>query len=192
MTVWALVPVKCFHRGKSRLGTVLDRDARLRLSRALFDRVLAVLGACAAVDGVLVATDCAEVAAWARRRGACASTTTAAMPDAVEAGLQALTRARVGGALVLMSDLPALVPADVTRVARLLERHERVVVADRHDEGTNALALRLPHRVRTTFGHADSLHRHVAAARAGGVDFVVHRHARFGLDVDLPRDLSLL
>jgi 2-phospho-L-lactate guanylyltransferase len=188
VNVWALVPIKCFRRGKSRLSPVLDGAARERLARALCDGALAA-AAGAGVAGVLVATDCAEVAARARRRGACAWTTPLPMPAAVDAGLQMLARARVDGAVVLMSDLPLARARDVAELARLVERHERVIVPDRRDAGTNALALRLHRPPRTSFGHADSAHRHVAQARAAGLDFIVHHDTRLGLDVDLPADL---
>jgi 2-phospho-L-lactate guanylyltransferase len=191
VNVWALVPVKCFQRGKSRLGPALDGAARERLTRSLCDGVLAAASA-ARLGGVLVATDCPAVAAYARRRGACAWTTPLPMPAAVDAGLGLLARARVDGALVLMSDLPLLRAGDVAELAHLLRRHQRVVVPDRHDAGTNALALHLSARHGTAFGNGDSAQRHLAAARASGLDVVVHRHARLGLDLDLPRDLRLV
>ena len=40
MRPWALVPVKRFDQGKSRLGEVLDDAARAEVARAMFDRVL--------------------------------------------------------------------------------------------------------------------------------------------------------
>jgi 2-phospho-L-lactate guanylyltransferase (CobY/MobA/RfbA family) len=103
-----------------------------------------------------------------------------------------LARARVDGALVLMSDLPLVRAADIAELAHLVERHQRVVVPDRHDAGTNALGLRLAGTHGTTFGHADSAQRHLLAARAAGLDVTVHGHARLGLDLDLPRDLRLV
>ena len=39
MKAWALVPVKRFDQGKSRLGEVLDAAARADLARAMLDRV---------------------------------------------------------------------------------------------------------------------------------------------------------
>ena len=180
--VWALLPAKCFHRGKTRLSAVLPPSARVRLARHLFDHVLGVALA-SPLDGVLVTTDCPDVAARARRRGALALVDRAAYPSTIERGLGVLSRGGVGGALVLMSDLPRLVPADITAMVRLLDRHARVIAPDRRDEGTNALALHLHARARTHFGHADSFARHVAA------DAALYRSTGLGLDVDLPRDL---
>ncbi|MBV9950187.1 MAG: hypothetical protein JOZ69_25325, partial [Myxococcales bacterium] len=69
---WAVVPAKCPARGKSRLRPVLDDAARALFARRLLEHVLGVLSACARVAGVLVATDCEEVAGLARRFGGAA------------------------------------------------------------------------------------------------------------------------
>ncbi|HZS37643.1 MAG TPA: 2-phospho-L-lactate guanylyltransferase [Polyangia bacterium] len=190
--VWAVVPAKCFRRGKSRLAAMLPDDARARLARSLFDRVVRVAGASPRVAGVVVATDCLEVAERARRAGASALIGAAPLRPSVDVALGALAAAGAGGALVLMSDLPRLEPDDVTELLRLLDDHEIVVAPDARDEGSNALALRLPSRITTCFGHDDSFARHVARARAAGLTLAEYRHARTGFDVDLPRDLRQL
>src|SRR5262249_59480259 len=64
VSAWAVIPVKGFERGKSRLSGVLEGSARAALARRLFEHVLDA--AVAAVDRVLVATDSDEVAAAAR------------------------------------------------------------------------------------------------------------------------------
>jgi len=71
---WALVPVKRFDRGKSRLGEALSALEREGLARAMFDRVVGEVlrGLVEEGDlaGVLVITDGEEVAARARDHGA--------------------------------------------------------------------------------------------------------------------------
>jgi 2-phospho-L-lactate guanylyltransferase len=218
--VWAVLPTKCFARGKSRLAGALDEAARERLARALFDRVLAALCASPQLGGVLVATDCGLVAARARRRGALALVTGAPLAESIEAALGAIDKltgqiaadttrrtaraartgasgrttgeARAAGALVVMSDLPRIVPADVARMVTLLDEHQQVIAPDERDEGTNALAVRLADRPPTCFGHADSFARHLARARAARLDAAVYRERRVGFDVDWPRDLPRL
>src|SRR4051812_46514147 len=87
MSVWAVVPVKGFARGKSRLEGALPRAEREQLARDFCDHVLDAVEASAALAGVLVLTDCAEVAAVARARGA------EVMRDACEGPLSALVDA---------------------------------------------------------------------------------------------------
>jgi 2-phospho-L-lactate guanylyltransferase len=192
MKPWVVVPAKCFWRGKSRLAPVLDSRGRARFSRALFDRALAVVRASPLVGGVLVATDCAEVAARARSRGAQAMLSAAPLRQSVDAALDALAAAGADRALVLMSDLPRVEPADVTALARLLDGHELVIAPDALDAGTNALGLRLTSARRTHFGHEDSFARHLDCARRARLSAAEYRDARVGFDVDWPRDLARL
>ena len=67
---WALVPVKSFEEGKSRLSEIMDQDARTAFARELFDHVMEVLLACDAVDNVAVVTSSPAVEAHAKKLGA--------------------------------------------------------------------------------------------------------------------------
>jgi 2-phospho-L-lactate guanylyltransferase len=208
-SVWAVVPTKCFVRAKSRLSAALPDVSRARFAQTLFDHVLDVLAVSPEVAGILVPTDCPLVAARARRRGAEVLLLGAPLRASIDASLASLdARARqqrrrndldgrkadgpAPGALVLMSDLPRLVPADISRIARLLDSHEVVVAPDERDEGTNALALRRPGDLPTCFGNEDSFARHLRRAQTSGLEVGVYRDARLGFDVDLPRHLARL
>ena len=57
MSRWALIPVKGFERGKSRLAEVLEPEQREAFSRELFEHVVRVLQASPSVDGVAVVSD---------------------------------------------------------------------------------------------------------------------------------------
>ncbi len=195
--IWAVVPVNDFAQAKSRLAAALDADGRAKLARALCQHVLRVLCASPAVDGVLVLTPSNEVARLARARGA----QVAMDPEGaertplgalVDGALARLAKSGVDSAIVLMSDLPRLQPADVSALASWLDHADVVVAPDRHEQGTNALALRLAGRTPTCFGNSDSFPRHVAAAAAAGKVLEVCRSTSLGLDVDLPDDLAEL
>jgi 2-phospho-L-lactate guanylyltransferase len=191
--VWALVPVKCFSRGKSRLTGVLDAQAREDLARAFSSHVLGVLAACDAIAGTLVVTDCAEVEREARDHGA------EVMRDGAEGSLAAivdhalavLARRGVRGAIVLMSDLPWLEVDEVRRLALALRDAPIVLAPDRHDEGTNALGLAPPDRMPTCFGTRGSFTLHRERARATGLAIAIHQSEGVALDVDSPEDLAL-
>jgi 2-phospho-L-lactate guanylyltransferase len=194
--VWALVPAKGFDRGKSRLAPALSDDARAAFARQLFDHVLAVLTASQALDGVLVATDAAEVAAAARAHGALvrmdAPDAAARLATVVDAGLVELAERGARAALVLMADLPRLVPDDVRVLVAALDDHD--VVAARADDGrhTNALGVAPPTCLRTAFGQTDSFAAHLAAAAAAGLRVAVVDNARVAFDVDGPEDHARL
>lgn len=194
--IWAVVPVNDFTQAKSRLADALDADGRAKLARALCQHVLRVLCASPAIDGVLVLTPSNEVARLARARGAQVAMDPAGertpLGTLVDGALARLARSGVDSAIVLMSDLPRLQPADVSALAAWLDRSDVVVAPDRHEQGTNALALRLVGRTPTCFGNADSFARHVAAAADAGKVVEVCRSSSLALDVDLPDDLAEL
>lgn len=201
MRPWALVPVKRFDQGKSRLGELLDGAARAALARSMFDRVVGqVLGGLVAsgeLAGTLVVTDGDDVAERARARGAEVSLSAGVGPNRrlgiiVDEALALLTARGAEAALVIMGDLPALGPDDVRALAALLAGHDLVLAPDAAGTGTNALALRLPPRMPTRFRGGESLADHVADARAAGLRLAMCERPGLRFDVDQPEDYVLL
>ena len=195
MKIWALVPSKGFTKGKSRLDTVLGAEGRGALARSLLARVLGALADSGTVEGILVTTDDAEVAALARARGA------EVCPDPeerrglaaiVDAGLAELARRGAEAAVVCMGDLPRLDGDDVRALCEALADAELVIGPDRLEMGTNALGVRPPDLTPTCFGNEDSFHRHRALAEARGFATRVVRREGIALDLDTPDDLNAL
>jgi 2-phospho-L-lactate guanylyltransferase len=182
MTTWAVVPVKGFARGKSRLAPALADDARAGLARRLFEHVLDALAG--GVDGILVATDADEVAAAARGAAVRRDGDAVGLAAVVDAALADVAARGATRALVLMADLPRVTAADVRAVLAGLDRAPVVVVPDRHRRHTNALALAPPTRIATAFGTGASFAAHRAAAGA-----IVLDNERIAWDVDEPGDL---
>jgi 2-phospho-L-lactate/phosphoenolpyruvate guanylyltransferase len=192
VTTWAIVPVKGFARGKSRLAPVLPAGAREVFARGLLEHVLGVLGACR-LGGVLVATDSEEVAELARARGASArldGASAGTLAEVLDAALADVEGRGAHAALVLMADLPQLAPSDVRDILRALDDHDVVLVADARGRHTNALALSPPTRIRTCFGRSESFREH--CARAAGLRVAIVESAGVALDVDEPVDHALL
>jgi 2-phospho-L-lactate guanylyltransferase len=186
---WAVLPVKRFRDGKSRLAGLLDGAGRAALARALCEHVLGVLAACPALAGTLVVTDGTEVAELAHAQGADALLVAAAsLGEAVEMGLDEVSRQEAGAALVLMADLPLLRPAEITALLAWQAEADLVLVPDRRGEGTNALLLPLPPPLRLAFGQRDSFACHLAEATAQGLRLAVRPSPGLGLDIDEPED----
>jgi 2-phospho-L-lactate guanylyltransferase len=201
MIPWALVPVKRFDQGKSRLGELLDGEARAGVARAMFDRVVGrLLGGLAArgdLAGVLVVTDGPEVVARAGAAGVDALLSPGVGPGRklgaiVDEGLAALGARGAGVVLVIMGDLPELSQDDVRVFAGLLEGHDLVLAPDAAGTGTNALALRLPPPMPTRFCGGESLGDHLADARALGLRVAMCERGGFRFDVDQPGDYERL
>jgi 2-phospho-L-lactate guanylyltransferase len=201
MKLWALVPVKRFDQGKSRLGEVLDDAARADLARAMFDRVVGeVLGrlvAAGELAGALVVTDGEEVATRARACGVEAEISAGVGPGRklgaiVDEALALLTARGAEAALVIMGDLPALEADDVRALAGLLAGHDLVLAPDAPGTGTNALALRLPPAMPTRFRGGESLADHVADAQAHHLRVAMCERPGLRFDVDQPEDYERL
>ncbi len=193
--VWAVVPVNDFARAKQRLRKVLTPDERAAFARAMCEHVLGVLQTCAAIAGVTVLTPSVEVARLARGRDIDVSMDPGSgwkLGALVDAALREEVRRGAGTVLVMMSDLPYLEVGDVNGILDGLGEVDVVVAPDRHDQGTNALALRARNHLVTAFGNADSCTRHLAAIDAAGLRAGVYRSPGLGLDVDLPADLELV
>lgn len=195
MTTWALIPVKGFQAGKSRLAQVLAPLERSRLARDLFEGVSSGLLACNEIDQVAVVTDSEEVRQMARRLGMIALSDTTKkthLGDVVDQALTELIGLGATRVVVCMSDLPSLKAAEIARIVRALDDADCVIVPDLAQQGTNVLGLRSPHLTTTCFGHEDSFARHRAAAQAQGLRVNVLLSPTLGFDIDEPHDLNRL
>lgn len=201
--LWALLPVKGFGRAKSRLSPILGGAERAELARRLCEHVLAAINRCPEIAGVLVLSDSEEVLQLLHRRGVCAErelaersrtgqAALAPLAAIIDDGLSRLQQLGARSALVLMADLPLLVPGDLAEVTALLHQHDGVIVPDLREENTNALALRLGRHPQTAFGTGDSFRRHQQLFADAGQRAVVHRSPGLGFDVDLPGDYEQL
>jgi 2-phospho-L-lactate guanylyltransferase len=192
--VWAVVPVKCFARAKSRLGEVLPRATREELARALCEHALAVLADSPSIEGVLVATDCTHVERFAEARGAVVvrDVEVGSLARVVDRALGVLGRRSVAAAVVVMADLPLLAPSDVHALVGALDRAPLVLAPDARGRGTNAIAVTPPTRIATCFGSETSFSRHVARARRASVGVAVERREGLAIDLDSPEDLAVV
>jgi 2-phospho-L-lactate guanylyltransferase len=171
----AVVPVKALPGGKSRLGAVLDGDARADLVLFLLRRVV---GACreAGLEVCVVSPD-AEVHAAAEALGA----------EALDDGGRDLTasvalalerHAGAAGVAVLAGDLPDVTADDVRA---LVAQARPLAIVAAADGTTNAIAASPPSAFRPSYGPG-------SAARHGGVRV---RLAGIERDLDTPCDLEL-
>ena len=193
--IWALVPVKSFERGKSRLSVVLDGPHRIAFARTLLEHVLSVLAECSEIAATLVVTDGADVADLVQRKPGVAvvrETGPARLGAIVDAALGELSDRGARSALVLMSDLPLLSTRDVQSVVETMQQADIVIVPDFQDEGTNALGLTLPSRFPTSFGTRDSFRRHCDQARKHGLQCGVCRNEGITFDIDGPAEWARL
>jgi 2-phospho-L-lactate guanylyltransferase len=179
--VAVLVPVKGFSVAKARLAAVLDPASRATLARDMADRVLLA----ARSLPVMVACDDDEVAAWAEAAGATVAWTAGlGLNGAVGAGVDILTAGGARRVVVAHADLPRARDLTVVAVGEGV-----VAVPDRHDDGTNVLAIPTGAGFEFAYGPA-SFARHTAEAARLGLDLSVLRPPDLTWDVDVPADLE--
>jgi 2-phospho-L-lactate guanylyltransferase len=193
MTIWAIVPVKPFLLGKSRLASTLSGDDRSRFNRMLLEHTLEVLRDSPEIDQTLVVSRDPEVLAVARELKA-----RTLQEHGVSHLNMALMRATVvakafeiRGLLILPADLPLLSQEDIKVMIGTLNGDRVIVIApDRHNDGTNALLISPAGLISYEFG-PQSFNKHCARAAKAGARLEIVRRISLGLDLDRPDDLEL-
>ncbi|AKZ58356.1 2-phospho-L-lactate guanylyltransferase [Streptomyces ambofaciens ATCC 23877] len=166
---WTLVvPVKPLARAKSRLSDTAHDGVRPGLALAFAQDTVAAALACPAVAGVAVVTDDAQAGRALAELGA------GVVPDEPGDGLNAALAH--GAAFVraahprspvaaLNADLPALRPAELTRVLTAAAQFPRAFLPDAAGIGTTLLAAAPGRELAPAFG-TDSRARHRASGAA--------------------------
>lgn len=186
---WTLViPLKPLTRAKSRLADTADDGVRPGLALAFAQDTVAAAVACAAVSDVAVVTDDELAGRELAALGA------QIVPDTPGNGLNAalahgaaVVRAIRPGAAVaaLNADLPALRPAELSRVLGAASQFPRAFIADAAALGTTLLAAAGDRELRPAFG-VDSRSRHRAS---GAVELTLTGVDSVRQDVDTAADL---
>lgn len=195
MSRWALIPIKGFDRGKSRLSEVLAPPERAQLARDLFEHVVGVLRESPEIDEIAVVSDAPDAREYAERLGVVALSDgddTQGLADVVDSALRDLERRGATSVMICMSDLPDLTVQDIAGVARWLDENDVVLVPDLLQQGTNVIAVKPATGLPSCLGHEDSLHRHHVRARELGLTVRIQLSSGIGFDVDHPGDLERL
>lgn len=180
-SIAALVPVKHFATGKSRLDGALDDDARAALAERLARGVVKA----AAPIPVFVACEDDRVAAWAETQGA-------AVLRSEEVGLNRVIRHGVAKLAALGFERVLVAHADLADPRNLpaLARWDGVVlVPDRSLDGTNVVIVPTNAGFRFSYG-VGSFARHLSEAERVAAPLHVIEDAGLALDLDEPADLA--
>jgi 2-phospho-L-lactate guanylyltransferase len=187
MDCWAIIPVKPFHAGKSRLAALLGAEQRTALNRQLFGRVLdAVLGHFRH-DRIAVVTADTLLLTMMRGLGVHALNDPAAgLNAALNLACHYAAERGAHAVAILPSDLPLVTTPDVAALAAAVSQVPGCVIApDDREEGTNALVLAPPAVDFFRFGPA-SFQAHLAEARARGMTPRILRRPGLAHDLDTP------
>ncbi|MEJ5313900.1 MULTISPECIES: 2-phospho-L-lactate guanylyltransferase [Anaerolinea] len=195
MTLWAIVPVKPLHQGKSRLSGMLSSDEREILNLFLLRHTLEILSSVELVNRILVVSKDPQVLAISREYQA---VTLHAEDERLDLNLdlqKADLMAKWMGAtdiFVLPADLPLITVWDVYQFIQTAQKPKLLVIApDRNRDGTNGLLFSPADGSRYAFG-SGSFERHCSLASKAGYHIEIFESETFALDLDTPEDLNLL
>ncbi|MEV5644577.1 2-phospho-L-lactate guanylyltransferase [Streptomyces flaveolus] len=186
---WTLVvPVKTLARAKSRLADTADDGVRPGLALAFAQDTVTAALACPAVTDVAVVTDDLRAGRELANLGA------RVVPDepggglnaALAHGAAAVRSARPESPVAaLNADLPALRPAELTRVLGAAAQFRRAFLPDAAGIGTTLLTAAPGHELAPAFGpDSRALHR-----TSGAVELRVDAVDSVRQDVDTGSDL---
>jgi FO synthase len=182
MSTWALIPIKPRASCKTRLASILSPDHRIAVVRALLRHVLSTLRATPGIDRIALVSS--------ERDGVPDDVTLVRGGSDLNTSLQfGITHAIAAGAttvLIVPADLPLLCVRDVQRLMTEASRSGLALAPDRHERGTNAVAMALPARLRPEFGE-DSFSKHCRQMSAFGGAAQV-RSGGLGFDLDTAAD----
>lgn len=194
MKLFALVPVKPPHLGKSRLATVLSAAERRRLNVRLATQTIEACAAFCGAARTFVITPCSQMGRLASQAGALVlreGEKPAGLNGALAQGAVHAMQAGAEAIIVVPTDLPLVSAERLAAAAAALPSGPGgcVLVPDRRGSGTNVLGL-TPARADVFRFGPDSLRRHGLAAQEIGYALRIHPCDALCLDLDVPEDLE--
>ena len=184
--VVAVVPLKNLKMAKSRLSNILVEGERQELVLAMFDDVLVSLKESHFIEKIFLVADKyfnpvadVQMITEIKNRGY------------DEAIIEALKDSRVNQAqamLILPADLPLVSRDELNTLIRDQEDRSIRIAGARDQDGTNALVMKPPSLLATSFG-VGSFERHKKFAKALSVKIEEINLPGLSFDVDTEKDL---
>jgi 2-phospho-L-lactate guanylyltransferase len=184
--VVAVVPLKNLKLAKSRLSNILAEGERQELVLAMFDDVLVSLRESPFIEKIFLVADKyfnpivdVQMITEIKNRGY------------DEAIIEALKDSRVNQAqamLILPADLPLVSTDELDTLIRDQENGSIRIAGARDQDGTNALVMKPPSLLATSFG-VGSFERHKKFAKALSVKIEEVNLPGLSFDVDTEKDL---
>ncbi len=197
MKTFAIVPVKKFEHGKTRLSPLLSADDRISLSGLMLDDTLSALRGVKSLqqDSIVVVSGDRRAEEIASKRGArfLHEDRENGVNSAVELADHYCTDQGADATIVIPQDLPLLDPYDIDMVCKMAEDERSCIVicpSLRYD-GTNLLLRKPPSAIRTWYDN-DSYDSHIRSANKLGVPVKLYFSRKLMVDIDTPEDATQL
>jgi 2-phospho-L-lactate/phosphoenolpyruvate guanylyltransferase len=192
LKVFAIVPVKNFESGKSRLASLLTVEERVKLSELFLDYTLNTLTNTSAISNVVV------VSSDKRAEGIAKIHNVKFLQEKKNQGVNAavaladvyISEYAVDATIVIPQDLPLLLPEDIERICTSAQEHEKclVICPSLRFDGSNALLRRPPLLISTHYDN-DSYNVHIKKAKASDAIIKIIKTKRIMTDIDTVEDV---
>lgn len=194
MTNWAILPVKPFNQGKSRLHPFLKSEEVYQLNRDFFTATYRRLRACREIDRILVVTKDEEILNLVSEWGGVGllENTPSSLNLAISQAFSYIQKSNESGpVLVIPADLPSMRTEDLCEMMMALARTNQflVVIPDYNQTGTNALYMSKPGLITPMFGRR-SFQKHIRQALVKSINLTVWLNDTMQSDLDTLQDLE--
>ena len=192
LKVFAIVPVKNFERGKSRLQSLLTVEDRIKLSELFLDLTLNTLTKTPVISEVIIVSSDIRAEEIVKKYDAIflGEKKDQGVNAAVALADTYISECIVDASIVIPQDLPLLLPQDIEYICTEAQNHERclVICPSIRFDGSNALLRRPPLLLKTSYEH-DSYNIHIKKAKALNATVKVIPIKRIMIDIDTIEDI---
>ncbi len=191
MITWAIIPVKRYLVGKSRLRQLFSENEIAELNRQLFESTFTKIQEAPGIDKILVVSREASALDWCQIHGGIAllEEEPSTLNAAISKAQKVVCEAGGGRTMVLPSDLPLMTLKDLSKLIRLADGERKlVIVPDHYQSGTNALIMSDPDLIRPRFG-SGSFRKHTRQAMEKNAELVVYLNENIQWDLDTSLEL---
>ena len=190
--MFAIVPVKNFECGKSRLASLLTVEERVKLSELFLDCTLNTLTNTSTISNVVV------VSCDKRAEGIAKIYDAKFLQEKKDQGVNSavaladvyISEYDVDATIVIPQDLPLLLPDDIEHMCTSAQKHEKclVICPSLRFDGSNALLRRPPLLITTNYDN-DSYNVHIKKAKASDAIIKIIKTKRIMTDIDTVDDV---
>ena len=195
LKVFAIVPVKNFEKGKSRLASLLTVKERIKLSELFLELTLNTLTKTPVISQVVIVSSDKRAEEIVKKYDAIflGEKKDQGVNAAVALADTYISEYAVDASIVIPQDLPLLLPEDVECICTAAQKHERclVICPSLRLDGSNAVLRRPPLLLKTNYDN-DSYNIHIKKAKSSNANVKVIHIKRIMMDIDTIEDIRKL